>query len=207
MIDSPDTASPGLAQRLSGNYLRRFVHASGTIVPAAYVVGLVPWTWIRYLLAGGALLAIALEFFRLQVGLDWAVYDRLTRSYERDNPAGYALAVVSAAIVGWVFAPLVAVPALLMLTIGDPISGLLGDVDNVDDRKGLWVMAAMGLVCLAIGLAFLPVGAAVSAAGVAVIADAVKPRVFGFVIDDNVSIPVGAAVTAWVVMTVVPPIP
>jgi dolichol kinase len=43
-------------------------------------------------------------------------------------------------------------------------------------------------------------------AAVVVAADALKPRVYGFVIDDNFSIPVGAAVTAWLLATYVPPL-
>jgi hypothetical protein len=33
-----------------------------------------------------------------------------------------------------------------------------------------------------------------------VIADAVKPRVWGFVIDDNASIPMSAAVVVWLAL-------
>jgi dolichol kinase len=52
----------------------------------------------------------------------------------------------------------------------------------------------------------LPARAVVPVALVVVAADALKPRVFGFVIDDNFSIPVGAAVTAWFVLEFVPPL-
>jgi len=183
---------------------RRLVHASGTLVPAAYLAGVLSWGWLRYLLAASAGLAVVLEFLRLYVGLDWAVYDRLTREYERDNPAGYALAVVAAAVVAWVFVPFVAVPALLMLTIADPFAGVAGSTTGPDDRKRWAVMTAMFLVCLAIAAPFLPPRAALPAAVIAMAADALKPRVWGFVIDDNVSIPVGAAVVASVAVTYLP---
>ncbi len=42
-----------------------------------------------------------LEAVRLTTGLDWVVYDRLTREYEQDNPAGYALYIVGIAIVAF----------------------------------------------------------------------------------------------------------
>jgi dolichol kinase len=178
-------------------YERRIVHASGTLVPVAYLAGLFPWTAVRYLLVAGGALAVALEFLRLWVGLEWAVYDRLTREYEKNNPAAYALAVVAAAIVVWGFEPPVAVPALLMLTIGDPVAGILSSATSADDTKQLGVVAAMFALCLALAVPFLPPRAAVPAAAVAAVADAVKPRVFGFVVDDNFSIPVGAALAGF----------
>jgi dolichol kinase len=188
------------------DYERRLVHFSGTVVPVAYLVGVLEWGQVRLLLVVAAVAAVALEVVRLYVGLDWAVFDRLTRHYEQENPAGYALAIVGAALVGVAFPPEIAVPSLLVLTISDPIAGVLGDVDNVDNRKAGWVMATTFLVCLAITAPLLPLRAAVPVSAVVVVADAVKPRVFGFVIDDNFSIPVGAGVTGWAVVTYVPPI-
>jgi dolichol kinase len=188
------------------NYERRLVHFSGTLVPVSYLAGLLEWNQIRILLAGGAALAIVLEFVRLYIGLDWVVFDRLTRHYEQDNPAGYALAVIGGALVGLAFAPEIAVPSLLLLTIADPIAGILGDVDNADTRKAWWVMATTFLVCIAITAPLMPLRAIVPVSAVVVLADAVKPRVFGFVVDDNFSIPVGAAITGWLVITYVPPL-
>lgn len=188
---------------------RRAVHLSGSLVPLAYLAEVLSWRTIQFVLAAGAAIAIGLETIRLLVGLDWAIFDRLTRPYEQDNPAGYALAVVAAALVGWVFAPEIAVPAILMLTVVDPVAGLLSDVDevdSVDQVKSLWVMAATFGVALLVALALLPLRAAMPVAAVVVIADAVKPRVFGFVIDDNASIPLSAAIVAWAVLSYAPPI-
>jgi dolichol kinase len=188
---------------------RRAVHLSGSLVPLAYVTEVLSWRAIQIVLAAGAALAIGLETVRLFVGLDWAIFDRLTRSYEQHNPAGYALAVVAAALVGWTFDPTVAVPAILLLTVVDPIAGLLSDVDEVDsvDRlKSPWVMAATFGVAVLVALPFLPLRATLPVAAVVVVADAVKPRLFGFVIDDNASIPLGAAVVAWAVLSYAPPV-
>jgi dolichol kinase len=182
------------------NVARRVVHVSGSLVPLAYLADVLSWTLVRYLLAAGAVLAVVLETIRLFVGLDWAVFDRLTRHYEQDNPAGYALAVVASAVVAWAFDPVVAVPALLLLTVVDPIAGMLSDVDDVDRLKPPWVMAATFVVALVVAALLLPLRAAVPAAAVVVIADAVKPRVWGFVIDDNASIPISAAVVVWLAL-------
>lgn len=183
---------------------RRVVHLSGSLVPLAYLADVLAWRTIQYLLAAGAVAALALEAVRLFVGLEWAVFDRLTRHYEQDNPAGYAVAVIAAAIVGWAFEPAIAVPALLLLTVVDPIAGLLSDVEDVDRLKPWWVMATTFLLALAIAAPLLPLRAAVPVAAVVVVADAVKPRLWGFVIDDNASIPLSAALVAWAVTTVLP---
>lgn len=185
---------------------RRAVHLSGSLVPLSYLADVLAWRTIQYLLAAGAVAALALEAARLLVGLEWDVFDRLTRHYEEDNPAGYALAVVAAAIVGWAFDPAIAVPALLLLTVVDPIAGLLSDVEDVDRLKPAPVMLATFGVALLVAAPLLPVRAALPVAVVVVIADAVKPRIYGFVIDDNASIPLSAALVAWAVTTYVPPI-
>ncbi len=188
------------------DYQRRIIHLSGSLIPLAYLAEILSWRVIRYLLALGAAVAIGLEVIRLFVGLDWAIFDRLTRPYEQTNPAGYALAVIASALVGWVFAPEIAVPALLCLTIADPVSGVLSTVDDVDRWKAPWVMAVTFLVCLAITVPLLALRAAIPVAVIVVVADAVKPRLWGFVIDDNFSIPVSAAVVGWLAISFVPPV-
>ncbi|MFC4359830.1 dolichol kinase [Halobium salinum] len=189
---------------------RRLVHVSGTGLPALYLLDLVTWRELQYLLAAGLLVAGVLEFFRLFVGLDWWVYRRLTREYERGNPAGYALYFVSLTAVAFLFDPPVAVPGMLMLTVGDPISGLLGSND-AGRGKRLGVLAAMFGVCFLLAVPFTTsqaasvpwlVGVAAAAAGAAgaTLADGVKPVVATYVIDDNLSIPPAACVAIWAVL-------
>jgi dolichol kinase len=175
---------------------RRLVHASGALLPALYVAGAIGWATLVSLLVAGALVALLLEALRLSVGLDWAVYDQLTREYESDNPAGYALYAISSAAVALAFPPHVALPGILMLMIGDPISGLLAS-RGVEEGKSLPVLAAMFAVCVGLAAPFLVpvagpvVGAGAAAAGAlgATLADGVKPVVAGYVVDDNLSIP------------------
>ena len=176
---------------------RRLVHASGAGLPALYLLSLVDWAGLQLLLVAFAAGAVTLEILRLSVGLDWAIYDRLTREYEQDNPAGYALYAVSMAFVGLVFPPPVAVAGMLMLALADPVSGVLGSAGVREWKSPPVVFATFGLCfCLAVpftvgvrGPAVGALAAAVGAVGAAV-ADGYKPRIAGVVIDDNVSIPV-----------------
>ncbi len=181
-------------------FRRRLVHASGAVLPGAYLldgylgVGVVTWTLVQAVAVVGLGVTGVLELLRLRIGLDWAIYDQLTREYEQDSVAGYALYVVGGTVVVLLFDPMIAVPALFMLTIGDPISGLLS---SGGFRKRPRVLAAMFLVCLAFALPFVPPVAAVAGALGATVADGFKPVVAGFVVDDNLSIPVVSSVAMW----------
>jgi len=185
---------------------RRVVHASGAGFPGLYLLSLVDWATLRLILVGFAGTAALLELLRLSVGLDWAVYDRLTREYEQDNPAGYALYAVSMAAVGLVFPPPVAVPGMLMLALADPVGGMLGSAGVREWKAPGVVVATFGVSFLlaapftvgARGPAVGALAAAVGAVGAAA-ADGYKPRVFGFVVDDNASIPVLACLGIAVV--------
>jgi len=182
---------------------RRLVHVTGAAVPLAYLLGgdLVSWRVVQLFLAVALVVVVVLEFLRLSVGLDWAIYERLTREYEQENPAGYALYIVGmAAVAGAVSVGLstdIAVPAMLMLAIGDPISGLLGS-SEASNVKQLWVLLVMFGVCTLLAAPFVPTRAAVLGGVAATFADGVKPTVAGYVIDDNLSIPVLGAVAMWV---------
>jgi len=194
---------------MGGELRRRAVHASGVGFPALYLLDLTAWQTVGYLLVAGSVVAAALETVRLLIGLDWAVYETLTREYERDSVAGYALYMFSMTAVAWVFDPVVALPGMLMLALGDPVSGLLGS-NEAGRAKRAGVVAAMFVVCFALGaVVLLPavalprgmLAAAVGAAG-ATVADGYTPVVAGYVIDDNITIPPVACLGIWVVLRV-----
>jgi len=200
MADPPPDEGPVARARETlgrDEIVRRLVHASGTGLPALYLLGLATWRQVTALLVAGAAVALVLEAVRLLVGLDWRVYDRLTREYEQDNVAGYALYFLSSAPVAAVFEPRVAVPAILMLTLADPFSGLLGSA-SADSVKEGWVLAAVFAVATALAVPFVPPVAAVLGGLAATVADGVKPVVAGYVLDDNLTIPPAAAVAMTV---------
>jgi len=187
--------------------VRRMVHASGTAVPLAYLfVPQVEWYHVQALLVGGLAVALALELVRLVVGLDWWIYEKLTREYEQDNLAGYFLAVFSMAVVALAFDPTIAVPAILMLTIADPVSGLLGS-GELRTAKDVTVLLTTFAVATLLAVPFVPATAAVLGGVAATVADGVKPVIRGYVIDDNLSIPLASAVVMYAAIEFLPSVP
>ncbi|MWV41876.1 dolichol kinase [Natrialba sp. INN-245] len=188
---------------------RRLVHASGSGLVALYLlanyleVGLT-WQYFRVLMVVLAVGAIGLEFLRLRVGLEWWLYDKLTREYEQDQFAGYGYYMVSMTIVVVVFPPAIALPAMLMLALGDPISGAVSD-DSLRRVKSPKVLATMFVVSGAIAAPFLANPAAIVAAALgATVADGITVRIGDFIVDDNLTIPIYAAVLAWLALEFVP---
>jgi len=194
---------PSRLEAIESEIARRGVHVSGSAVPLAYVADLLTWRQVQAILVAGLVGVAILEVIRLGIGLDWWIYEYLTREYEQDNIAGYALALVSTTTVGLLAPPMIAVPALLMLTLGDPISGLLGsgEIQSVGSgqyleliRKSPRALVVTFGVCTTIGLAFVAPVAALFGGVAATVADGIKPVIVTYVIDDNLTIPLASAV-------------
>ncbi|MWV63707.1 dolichol kinase [Halorubrum sp. JWXQ-INN 858] len=199
---------PAAEWRERVEFERRLVHAGGTLYPVPYLLGWISWELTGLLLLAGVGVVALLEFLRLGVGLDHAVYRALTREYEADGVAGYALYQVSMAGVALFFAPTIAIPAMWMLSIGDPVSGTLGrNAATEPKRPTVWI--AMFAVCLALAVPFTVaafgtvVGIAVAAAGAvaATVADGLPPVIRGVAVDDNLTIPPAAAVAMLALAT------
>lgn len=182
-------------------YGRRAVHVSGVGMPLLYLLGLATWTQLRYFMVGVTAVAFVLEFLRLVVGLNHWLYDKLTRDYEADNVAGYAFYMLSVTLVAVTFGPSVTLPAVLMLAVADPISGALSDNGPHEHKRPAVVGATFGL-CFLLAVPFTaawsdPAAGAAAAAGgalLAAIADGIKPIVRGVAVDDNLTMPLAAAV-------------
>ena len=203
---------PAAAWRERVEFERRLVHAGGTLYPVPYLLGWLSWTETGYLLAAGLLVVAVLEALRLSgaAGPLDPLYDALVREYEADGVAGYALYQVSMTGVALLVIPTLAIPAMWMLSLGDPISGMLGDNGATEPKRPV-VWIAMFLVCTAIATAFtLPeygvgVGVALAATGgaLAAIADGLPPIIRGVAIDDNLTIPPAAAAGMLLVLALV----
>jgi len=170
-------------------------------MPLLYLLDLVTWTQLRYFMLGATLLTFVLEFLRLGVGLNHWVYDELTREYEQDNIGGYLFYMTSMTAVALLFGPTVTIPAILMLTIADPISGTLGDNGPYEHKRPAVIGVTVG-VCFLLAVPFtlswggLLAGSAAAAGGalLGAIADGVKPIIRGVAVDDNLTIPPAAAI-------------
>ena len=193
-------ALPATAWRERVEFERRLVHSGGTLYPVPYLLGWLTWTETRYFLLAALAVVLALEFLRLVVGLDHWLYRKLTREYETDALAGYALYQVSMTGAVLLLEPTLAVPAMWMLSVGDPVSGALADNDATEaKRPAAWI--AMFLVCFGLAVPFtIPafgpdVGVAVAMAGAApaAVADGLPPMIRGVAVDDNLTIPPAAA--------------
>lgn len=179
---------------LTGELGRRLTHASGSVLPGLYLVGLITWQQTQTLFVVGAVVAVVLEALRHSGRIDWWIYRHLTREYEQETVAGYALYMISSAAVVLAFEPFIAVPAVLMLTLGDPISGLTasGEFRRIKRPRSL---VTMFVVSSLIALPFLyetPLAVVLGGIG-GMVADGTKPIVRGHVVDDNLTIPPVAA--------------
>jgi dolichol kinase len=178
---------------------RRLVHVAGTGYPALFLFGLATYDELRLLLVVSSAVALVLEVIRLFVGLEWRIFDELTREYEQDNVAGYALYMFGMTAAALAFEPRVAIPAMLMLTIADPISGLVGS-GELGVKAVHTLLVTFGVCLLITSLSGLPLLTAVLGALAATLADGAKPVIAGYVVDDNLTIPVGSAVVMYLAL-------
>lgn len=179
---------------------RRLVHASGVGAPLSYLLGVFTWEQLGWVLTAGLVVTLALELVRLRSGLDWWIYENLTREYEQEKIAGYALYMVGMVVVALAFPPEVGVPAMFMLAVGDPVGGYLG---KGAETKSPVALGAVFLVCLLFALPFLPAVAAVLGALAATAADGHLVSIRGYIVDDNLTIPLAAAIAMWAGVLVV----
>lgn len=187
---------------------RRLVHAAGTVVPGAYLLdthvletGLFAWSTVQATAVVGLVVTAILETARLYGGFEHSIYDRLTREYEQDSVAGYAMYVLSGAITVFVFEPRLAVPALFMLTLADPVSGILS---SGEFRRVARPRVFVGMFVVSFLLAFPFVSPVVAVAGAlgATVADGFKPVISDYIVDDNLTIPIFAAGAMWIALFV-----
>lgn len=180
---------------------RRLIHAGGAAVPGLFLLGVVTWRELELIYVAGAIVGLGIEFLRLIVGMDAWLFDALTREYERSNLAGYVLYVLGSTVAVLVFEPRVAIPAVLLLALVDPVSGLLARNEFGEPKRPIVLVVTFGLSAV-IASAFVPPVPALLGALTVTVADGMSPVIAGYVIDDNVTIPIGAAVAMWLVLAV-----
>ncbi len=190
----------------SSELRRKTFHLTGALIPIVYYFLDRETALIGLSIINAVLLSV--EWLRLNGKIEFS--KGLLRPHENKQVAAYIYFQMAALISILVFDKTIAIAALLMLAIGDTVSGLAGsiirggDVRNHDTKKiaikPLPIMAAMFTVCILIGLVLLNVPLAadmsylsfpiyVAGAAGATLGDAVPLRIHGKPVDDNLVIP------------------
>jgi hypothetical protein len=185
--------------RLSRDDLgRRLVHVAGSAFPALYALPFVEWWLVGSIMLGATAGASLVELGRLRFGLDVFLFDYL-RGYEEDSVGAYLLFMLSATAVALAFDPRTAIPAILMLTLADPVAGA-ASVDELRRVKRPRALVTMFLACALLTVPFVRgEPAAVVLGGVGgMLADGLKPVVRGVIIDDDLTIAPAGAIGIWV---------
>ena len=177
---------------------RKLIHLSGLSVP----VGILVCGRIYTAIIIALVLALALEAGRLK-GI---ICLPEVREQEQEKVASYIYYIVGSLLAVLIFQPMIAVASMLMLTLGDAVSGVVGSVlENSNVRalgrrvKPFPIVTAMFLACLAIGylsssLTKLPFEVYLAGAVGATMADSVALVVCNRGLDDNLTIPIFAGI-------------
>ena len=185
--------------RLSQDDLgRRLVHVAGTGFPALYVLPFVEWWLVGAIMLAATAIASLVELGRLRFGLDLFLFDYL-RGYEEGSLGAYLLFMLSATAVALAFGPQVAIPAILMLTLADPVAGA-ASVDELRRVKRPRALVTMFLACAVLTVPFVheePLAVVLGGTG-GMLADGIKPVVRGVIIDDDLTIAPAGALGIWV---------
>ncbi|HSD58665.1 MAG TPA: hypothetical protein VLB04_10820 [Methanotrichaceae archaeon] len=179
---------------------RKLIHLTGLSVPLGILIFGKIYT--AAMIAIALVVALVLEAGRLKGRI------RLpeVRDQEQDKVAGYIYYIFGSLITVVVFQPMIAVTAMLMLSLGDAVSGLAGSVlENANVRgcnqrwriKPFPIVTAMFLTCLAIGylssaITNLPFQVYLAGAVGATIADSIALVFYNRGLDDNLTIPIFA---------------
>jgi dolichol kinase len=180
---------------------RKAIHLTGLSVPLGLIfLG-------RTVTAGAIALALAVSLLLEVQRLNGKIRLPEIRDHEETKVAGYIYYMLGSLLCVLLFPPMIAVTAMLFLTLGDTVSGLAGSIlKNCDVRgmpapagrgriKPLPVVAAMFTACLFIGyltsgFSGLSFPVYLAGAAAATFADGVAIIIRNRSLDDNFSIPI-----------------
>lgn len=177
---------------------RKTIHITGLSVPVGIVVFGKIYT--AGMIAVALVVALVLEAGRLRGRISLPA----TRDHEQEKVAGYIYYIFGSLVTVALFQPMIALTSMLMLSLGDAVSGLVGSVlmnSNVREQNIRWrfkplpIVASMFLACLAIGylssgLTRLPWEIYLFGALGATLADSMALVVCNKGLDDNLTIPI-----------------
>ena len=190
---------------------RKSIHLTGLSVPICIL--LFGRIYTAILIAIALLAALILEAGRLKGMVNLPA----VRDHEQEKVAGYIYYILGSLLTVVLFPPMIAVASMLMLSLGDAMSGLAGSVlenSNVRGHNERWrvkpmpIVACMFLTCLAIGFlssSITGLSFPVYLAGAigATVADSVALVFYNRNLDDNLTIPLFAGALMSAAMLVV----
>lgn len=178
---------------------RKLIHITGLSVP----IGIMAFgrIYTAAMIAVALSVAVILEAGRLSGRIKLPE----VRESEKSKVAGYIYYIVGSLITVVLFQPMIALTSMLMLSLGDAVSGIAGSVlENSDVRsrgqrciKPFPIVTSMFLACLIIGylssrITGLPFEVYLAGAIGATIADSVALFIRNRGLDDNLTIPIFA---------------
>ncbi len=194
MIDTTPQWRANLVQEIK----RKTIHITGLSVPAGILIFGKIYT--AAMIAVALVVALALEAGRLRGRINLPA----VRNHEQEKVAGYIYYIFGSLVTVILFRPMIALTAMLMLSLGDAVSGIVGSVlmnANVRARNERWrfkpfpIVISMFLACLAIGylssgITRLPWEVYLLGALGATVADSMALFVRNRGLDDNLTIPI-----------------
>ena len=177
---------------------RKTIHVTGLSVPVGILVFGKIYTAIMIALA--LAVALILEAGRLRGRINLPA----VRDHEQEKVAGYIYYIFGSLVTVILFQPMIALTSILMLSLGDAVSGLVGSVlinANVRGQNVRWrfkpvpIVISMFLACLVIGylsssITRLPLEIYLFGAVGATIADSMALIICNRGLDDNLTIPI-----------------
>jgi dolichol kinase len=177
---------------------RKAIHLTGLSVPFGILV--FGRTVTAAMIALALVVALVLEAQRLKGKISLPE----VRVQEAYRVASYVYYIAGSLLCVLLFPPMIAVTSMLLLSLGDTVSGLVGSIltnANVRGRNEKWcvkplpIVAAMFMACLIIGylasgLTKLAFPVYLAGAIGATLADSVAIIMRGRCLDDNFSIPI-----------------
>lgn len=187
---------------------RRLVHASGVAIPISYLLGITNYSLTKYILIILTVIVLILEYFRLKRNYTNIIYTKLTRDYESKKVAGYALYIIGMLFAWIMYPPTAALSGMLLLSLGDPISGIIGSLkDNSRWSVRILLILIFGLIILPLNIqefnVYIGIIISILASTGALIVDEFKPKINGNIIDDNLTIPVVSGLIIFIFIYII----
>lgn len=178
---------------------RKAIHITGSFIAIGYYF--ISKEAALVLLSFLNVLFLIIEYLRLKAIISFP--ETLLRPHENKKVAGYIYFTIAALLCILVFDKAIAIASLLMLAIGDAVSGIAGAMMNVNARyslprtKPLPIITVMFSVCIIIGVLLnmyenLSLDIYIAGAIGATLGDAVPIRIREKTVDDNLVIPITA---------------